>query len=62
MAAVGAHHQVGAVLARLVGSAGADADHPAVLAQEVAHGDAALQAEGGVLAGLVGQQLQHRRL
>jgi hypothetical protein len=35
--AVGAHHQVGPELARPVVGTGPDADHPAVLAQEIAH-------------------------
>ena len=62
VAAVGAHHQVGPVLARPVVRTGADTHHPAILAQEVAHGDAACETEAGVLAGLVGQQLQQRGL
>ncbi len=60
--AVGAHDEIGPVLARSVIGVGADADHAAVLAQEVAHGDAAVEAEGRVLPCLIGQHLEQCRL
>src|SRR5207302_7552764 len=46
--AVGTHHQICPELARPVVGTGPHADHPAVLAQEIAHGDAALELERGV--------------